>query len=176
MSSARAKAETLPSKNLSASDLVIPRHYGDSHMGMHIVNFYCPATFDWMDKPGDRVRAMRKALGMNQEVLAGKLGVDQSTVSDIERGAGFSADILMRLTEHLGGTAALIMQGSDPQVWPFPRVPIARFIALSAEQRAYVEGKLDAAIEAATERRTNADVLQAAKVPQPKGVVRKKSG
>lgn len=89
---------------------------------------------------------MRKALGWNQEDLASRLGVDQSTVSDIERGAGFSADLLMRMAESLGGTAALIMQGKDDAVWPFHQVSIERFLALNIEQRAFVEGALATAI------------------------------
>jgi transcriptional regulator with XRE-family HTH domain len=122
-------------------------HYGETHMGLHIGNSYRPARVDWMKTRGQRIRAMRKALGMNQVELADKLGVDQSTVSDIENGKGFSSDLLMKLTEALGGTAALIMTGHDDAVWPFPRLPIERFLALDQENRAYVEGKLEAAIE-----------------------------
>lgn len=125
------------------------QHYGETHMGLHIVNSYRLANVDWMsqDQVGARIRAMRKALGLNQEELAHKLEVDQSTVSDIERGAGFSADLLMKMTRHLGGTAELLMTGHDTSVWPFPHVAIESFLALDATQRGYVEGKLSAALE-----------------------------
>lgn len=122
-------------------------------MGSHIVISYRPANFDWMEKPGTRIRAMRKALEMNQEALAERLGVDQSTVSDIERGAGFSADLLMRLVDTLGGSAAIIMRGRDDVAWPFPHIAMERFLALDESDRPFVEGKLSAAIEEVERRR-----------------------
>lgn len=152
MSNARASADTFPSKYARASVLVMGADYGETHMGLHIANYYRPDKFDCMsqDQVGPRIRSMRKALGLNQEELAQKLGVDQSTISDIERGAGFSADLLMRLTEHLGGTPSLIMRGFDESVWPFPHVAIERFLALDATQRGYVEGKLASALDEVT--------------------------
>lgn len=147
MSSARASAETFPSKYARASDLVMGQHYGETHMGLHIENYYRPATFDCMENRGARIRSMRKALGLNQEELAEKLEVDQSTVSDIERGAGFSADLLMKLTRHLGGSPTLLMVGHDDAVWPFPHIAIERFLSLDATQRGFVEGRLAAALD-----------------------------
>jgi transcriptional regulator with XRE-family HTH domain len=130
-------------------------HYGETHMGLHIGNSYRPATFDCMsgkdDKKdthrGARVRALRKALDMNQEELAVLVEVDQSTVSDIERGAGFSAEVLMRLAGALRTTPVMVMQGRDDAVWPFQRVPMVKFLTLSTEDRAYVEGVLAKALD-----------------------------
>lgn len=96
---------------------------------------------------GGRVRAARKALGLTQPVLAKSVGIDQSTLSDIERGSGFSAEVLMRLAAALEVSAEQIMRGADSATWPFPRVPVARFLALSEPDRAYVEGRLEQAIE-----------------------------
>lgn len=127
-------------------------------MGLHIGNYYRPANFDCMEKPGARIRAMRKALGLNQDDLAQKLGVDQSTVSDIERGAGFSADLLMRMTDALGGTAALVMRGKDDAVWPFRRIPIERFLALDEDDRAYIEGVLANALDGLSHSRNQDDL------------------
>lgn len=143
--------------------MVIPQHYGETHMGLHIGNYYRPATFNCMEKAGDRIRAMRKARGLSQVDLAARLGVDQSTVSDIERGAGFSAEVLMKLAEHLETSAALIMHGHDEAVWPFRRVDLTDFLALSPEQRAYVEGRLQSAIEDAPTREKSHQVLANAK-------------
>jgi transcriptional regulator with XRE-family HTH domain len=144
-------------------------------MGLHIGNFYGPATFDCMEKVGERIRRMRKAQGLSQVDLAAKMGVDQSTISDIERGAGFSAELLMKMCDHLGGSAALIMRGEDAAVWPFPKVEIERFLALEPEDRSFVQGKLLAAIEQ-VEGPSPADVqlfskAHAArkKAPAPKG-------
>lgn len=118
-------------------------------MGLHIENFYRPATVNCMDgekkeslQRGARIRAMRKALGWNQSELAEKLGVDQSTVSDIERGSGFAADLLMRLSDSLESSPGLIMRGYDEAAWPFKRVHQEAFTALSLEDRSYVEGVL----------------------------------
>jgi transcriptional regulator with XRE-family HTH domain len=126
------------------------RNYGFTHMGMHIGFSYGPATFDCMDKVGLRIRAMRKALGLSQVELAGKLGVNQSTLSDMENGAGFSAELLIRLAEILGGSPTLIMRGADERTWPFPTIPVETFLALEPQQRGYVEGRLAAAIEEVT--------------------------
>lgn len=58
------------------------------------------------------MRQLRKAKGLTQPVLAKAVGIDQSTLSDIERGAGFSAEILMRLAEELEATCEFIMRGT----------------------------------------------------------------
>jgi transcriptional regulator with XRE-family HTH domain len=119
-------------------------------MCLHIENSYRPATFNCMGNAisrGSRVRSLRKALGMNQKELAVRLGVDQSTVSDIENGKGFSAEILMKLAEALETTPSMVMQGHDEAFWPFKRVPLEAFISLDPEERAYVEGVLARALD-----------------------------
>jgi transcriptional regulator with XRE-family HTH domain len=63
---------------------------------------------------GNRVRDLRKAKGFARQSDLGKLvGVDQSVISDIENGAGFKADVLMALCEHLDTTAEYLMLGED---------------------------------------------------------------
>lgn len=62
---------------------------------------------------GQRIRALRKARSLNQTQLAKAVGVDQSTVSDIERGAGFSAELLMSLADALLSTPQFIMRGAS---------------------------------------------------------------
>lgn len=111
MPSARASLETLPSKYALASDVLMDADYGDSHMGLHIGNFYQGATLDCMSTVGERIRTLRKARGLTQPQLAREVGIDQSTVSDIERGAGFSAEILMRLCDALQASPYEIMRG-----------------------------------------------------------------
>lgn len=67
---------------------------------------------------GNRVRDLRKAKGFaRQSDLAKLVGVDQSVISDIENGAGFKADVLMALCEHLETTAEYLMLG-DERVGP----------------------------------------------------------
>lgn len=129
---------------------------------------------------GGRVRTARKALGLTQPVLAKTVGIDQSTLSDIERGSGFSAEVLMRLADALELSAEQIMRGADSGTWPFPRIPIARFLALSDPDRAYVEGRLEQAIETCELAQMSPEenrLYQAiTKQPAKTSVSRKKSG
>lgn len=135
------------------------RHYGRTHMGLHIGISYGPATFDCMETVGQRVRRLRRAKGWNQTELGVQVGVDQSTLSDIEsKDSAFSAALLMRLAEALEVSAGVIMLGHDETTWPFQHVPIERFLALDVDQRGYVEGKLASAIEEFDPAPSTADV------------------
>lgn len=60
---------------------------------------------------GKRIQARRKDAGLKQTELAAKVGLDQSTVSDIENGAGFSATVLIALSKALRVTPEHIMDG-----------------------------------------------------------------
>jgi transcriptional regulator with XRE-family HTH domain len=82
-------------------------------MGVHIENRNRKRKLDCMSTPGERIRALRKTRRMTQVQLAATLGIDQSTVSDIERGASFSASALQALVEVLGTTGRYIMRGGD---------------------------------------------------------------
>jgi transcriptional regulator with XRE-family HTH domain len=98
--------------------------YGSAHMGCPIESSYRSATFTLMGTIGERIRQLRKAKGLTQPVLAKAIGIDQSTLSDMERGAGFSAEILMKLCDELEATADFIMRGRLTQ--PSPRVAAAQ--------------------------------------------------
>jgi transcriptional regulator with XRE-family HTH domain len=50
---------------------------------------------------------------MTQGQLAKAIGVDQSKVSDMEREIGFTAEVLIRLSEALGVSPLYIMRGGD---------------------------------------------------------------
>jgi transcriptional regulator with XRE-family HTH domain len=90
-------------------------NYGPPHMGLSIGFAYGMRTFDGMESIGERIRARRKALKLNQEQLGAQVGVDQSVISDIERhDAGFSAATLMNLARALMVTPEDIMEGGDP--------------------------------------------------------------
>lgn len=126
-----------PPKYAMASDFVmVTHHYGDSHMGCPIGFAYGGATVIGMgsDGVGARIRQLRKAKGLTQPVLSKAVGIDQSTLSDIERGAGFSAEILMRLAEELDTTCEYIMRGQIAQTEGMRRARQA-IGALSDEER-----------------------------------------
>jgi transcriptional regulator with XRE-family HTH domain len=135
-------------------------------MGVHIENSYRTDTLHWMkgrsDKAdaqrGERIRARRKALKMNQDDLAALIGVDQSTVSDIERGASFSAELLIRMSEALGYSPVLIMRGEDATFWPFQVISLDDFLMLEDRARGYIEGVLSRELEKLSPAPTEEDV------------------
>ena len=70
-----------------------------------------------MTSIGQRIKALRKAkvpAGTQKDLAAGA-GIDQSTVSDIERGHGFSAEILLSLADALQVSPHYIMRGGDEE-------------------------------------------------------------
>lgn len=68
-----------------------------------------------METVGARVRRLRKTIGLNQQELARACGVDQSTISDIERGANtqFSGKVLIKMADALQSTPYYVMQGGE---------------------------------------------------------------
>lgn len=82
-------------------------------MGLGIDADYDGTTLSDMDAIGSRIRALRKTRLLTQVQLAKELKIDQSTLSDIERGAGFSAEILMALADVLHTSSSYIMKGGS---------------------------------------------------------------
>lgn len=87
------------------------QYYGATHTGLRINSPYRDGTIDKMETIGARIRVTRKALGLNQTELAKAIGIDQSTVSDIENGALFGADVLMALSKALLKSPQFLMTG-----------------------------------------------------------------
>ncbi|MBC7602773.1 MAG: helix-turn-helix domain-containing protein [Ramlibacter sp.] len=117
-----------------ASDLVMP-HYGNPHMGCPIGFSYRPVNLVDMRTIGERIRALRKGKYLTQPILAKAVGIDQSTLSDIERGAGFSAETLMRLADELETSAEFIMRGLKAQPSPAMQRAQEAVETLSDEER-----------------------------------------
>ena len=86
-----------------------------------------------MSSIGTRIRERRKAAELNQTEAAKRIEIDQSTLSDIERGAGFSAEVLMRICQALDTTPEYIMRGES--VDATEAEVLAVFRALKAESR-----------------------------------------
>lgn len=67
------------------------------------------------DTPGKRLRALRIGKQMSQVGLAAAVGIDQSTISDIENDRGLSAENMMRLCEALDTTPQYVMRGKPAE-------------------------------------------------------------
>ncbi len=130
-----------------ASDFFMSPDYGFAHMGSPIGFSYRAANVDCM-KAGQRIKAFRKAKELTQAQLAEAIGIDQSSLSDIERHeAQFGAGVLMRLCDELEVSAEMLMRGIDPVTWPFARLPVERVLALKQQDRDFIEGRLIEAID-----------------------------
>ena len=80
-------------------------------MGLRINSTYHGGTIERMETIGGRIRTARKALGLNQIQLSQQVGIDQSTLSDIENGASFGAGVLMSLSAALFKSPQYLMTG-----------------------------------------------------------------
>lgn len=74
---------------------------------------YDDGNIHCMETPGLRLRALRKQKGLSQVQLSDLVGIDQSTISDIENGGGLSAEYMMRLCEALNTTPQYVMRGKS---------------------------------------------------------------
>lgn len=101
-------------KSLSSRFQSIGSHYGPSHMEIPIHFGYGGGNVTAMATIGERIRDRRKALKLRQGDLAEMVGLDQSTISDIERGTGFGADVLMKLSVALRSNPYYVMNGDEP--------------------------------------------------------------
>lgn len=73
--------------------------------------YYRDGNIHCMDTPGSRLKALRKKKELSQVQLSALVGIDQSTISDIENGGGLSAEYMMRLCEALDTTPQYVMRG-----------------------------------------------------------------
>jgi transcriptional regulator with XRE-family HTH domain len=78
---------------------------------MHINSVNREGTIQQMESIAQRIKALRVGRGLNQTELAEAVGVRQSTISDIERGANFEASTLMALSKVLLKSPQFIMTG-----------------------------------------------------------------
>jgi transcriptional regulator with XRE-family HTH domain len=131
-----------------ASDFFMTDDYGPTHMGLHMKISYRPATLDCMEKEtlAERVKRLRKAKELNQTQLAEAVGIHQTSILDIEKhGAQPTMPVFVALARALNVSLDHLATGVDQQAsaWPFKRVPLARILRLSPDDRGYVEGKLE---------------------------------
>ena len=83
-------------------------------MGMPIHFYYQKRNIEGMDTIGKRIRDRRKQLGMSrQSELGEKVGLDQSTISDIENGAGFGVEYVMPFARALRWSPEQLLEGKS---------------------------------------------------------------
>lgn len=74
---------------------------------------------------GKRIRALRKARGLNQGELAGKIGIKQPSLSDIESGATkeLMAETLLKIAAALETNPLWLQTGKGSPVLPSDMTP-----------------------------------------------------
>ena len=130
----RLSKRRLRTEMLNGFVLSHAEHYGCTHVGLHISFLNRRGTLDCMNHPGSRIRALRKARGWTQAKLAEEAGVDQSTVSDLERGGNTKATTMAALVKALGTTQRYVIDGGT-EADLYESEVIALFRALSDDDR-----------------------------------------
>lgn len=68
-----------------------------------------------MDKIGDRVKELRKSLGISQKAMAEQIGISAPALSDIERGVnGLSLAVFKKLVNDYGANPYFVLNGDAP--------------------------------------------------------------
>ena len=95
----------------------------------------------YMNAIAERIKALRKARHpkMSQARLGELCNVDQSVISDIEKGAGFRADVLMALCSALNTSPNFIMLGGSESEMEESQL-IGFYRSCSKENRATLMG------------------------------------
>lgn len=106
---------------------------------------------------GLRLRLVREQKGLTQDGLGKGLGTDgkdvgKSVVYGWEKDQHMPrVDQLLLICQRLDCSADYLLfgkEGTRPRVdWPFPKVPLARFMALPEDDRGYVQRRLIQAME-----------------------------
>lgn len=100
----------------------------------------------YMQSMGERIRQLRKMMGLSQERLAELLEIKQPSLSDIETGKTetLASSTLVGLVKHLRTTHEFILQGADPDVGIETAIAQAElaniYAALSRDKRAELLG------------------------------------
>lgn len=103
-------------------------------MAMPIIFSYQGATLLGMSTIGVRIRALRKSKDLNQTQLGERVGVDQSTISDIENGSNTNPEVFLRICDVLETTPEYLVRGQVRDTEGEDRV-LAIYRALSPPQR-----------------------------------------
>lgn len=72
---------------------------------------------------GNRIKELRKNRKLTQQDLAEILGITQSYMSDLEKGANISNDKLVKLADALGTSVDYLLYGGDSQYQEEEKLP-----------------------------------------------------
>lgn len=102
--------------------------------------------------PNDRVRTLRKALGLSQESFGEKLGMKKSSISTIEKGTNNLTDIVAKLIcATFNVDYFWLTEGADVDMFTaFPETIIDEVVEqfdLNKDDRALIETYLEASQE-----------------------------
>ena len=85
-----------------------------------------------MTKLAEKIRAIRKAAGLNQTEFAERLGVAQSTVVRWEQGATPSGDMLKAIADFANTTVERLLGTDDLAAVPGNTIPVVGFVGAGA--------------------------------------------
>lgn len=87
---------------------------------------------DAMNRLAERIRAIRKAQGLNQTEFGERLGVTQSTVARWERGAVPGGEHLQSIADFANTTVERLMGTDDLAASPADSVPVVGYVGAGA--------------------------------------------
>lgn len=101
---------------------------------------------------GKRVEELRKARGLTQGRLADMTNgaISQQNLDRLEKRDARTSEAAPALADALGVSLRWLLTGEGAREatdWPFPRVSRSRWDALSTEDRAYVQGAINRALD-----------------------------
>lgn len=101
---------------------------------------------------GKRVEELRKARGLTQGRLADMTSgaISQQNLDRLEKRDARTSEAAPALADALGVSLRWLLTGEGAREatdWPFPRVARSRWDALSTEDRAYVQGAINRALD-----------------------------
>ena len=125
---------------------------------------------------GERITEAIEGSGKSKAQIARECNVTGGAVTQWANAKSLKAETALALEQATGYRAYWLMHGrgskrAADQLWPFQKVELSRVLSLSTEDRAFVEGKLEAALErletpAPTPAET--DVTHPSRYPDPR--------
>lgn len=99
---------------------------------------------------GARIKQVREDLGWDQAALCAKVpGLSQQNLSNLETRDSKTSEFAVRIADALQVSLRWLLDGAGPREsleWPLPRVDRSRWDACTDDDRAYIQGAINAAL------------------------------